>query len=369
MNLRKKKGVEDRRKVLEEYLKINLGDISSFTLDEKAASSRNCENMIGAIQVPVGIAGPLRILNKEYYVPLATTEGALVASVSRGCKAISLSGGAMVHSEKIGTTRGPVFITRGIKESIKFCKWLDLHFKDLDRVSRRTSAHTKLLKMEPRMIGKYVFARFIFDTDEAMGMNMVTIASEKIAELIKSKTGISCLSLSGNYCVDKKPSWLNFIEGRGHRLNAEATFKESVIKKVLKTSSRKIYEVWLAKCMTGSAVSGSMGFNAQFANVVAAFFLATGQDLAHIAEGSVGITTMEIVKGGLYVNVFLPDLMMGIVGGGTGLATQKEALSIIGTKNIPEVLGAAVLAGEISLLASLAEGSLVEAHNSFRKKT
>lgn len=367
MNLRRKENAIGRRRVLERHLEIDLSNIGSFTLDEKTASLRNCENMIGAVQIPVGIAGPLRIRSDsagigKYFVPLATTEGALVASVSRGCKAITRSGGAAVNVERIGATRGPVFVTDGIKESLKFAGWLARHFKEIDSVSKKTSSHIKLLKIEPKVVGKYVFVRFAFDTDKAMGMNMATFAVEAIAKYVESKTGVLCLSLSGNYCLDKKPSWLNFTKGRGYEVNAEVTVKESVIKTVLKTSSRKIYKVWLAKCMTGSAISGSMGFNAQFGNVVAAFFLATGQDLAHIAEGSMGITTMETVKGGLYVNVHLPDLMMGTVGGGTSLATQKEALSIMGTKNIPEILAAAVLAGEISLLASLAEGSLARAH-------
>jgi hydroxymethylglutaryl-CoA reductase (NADPH) len=200
---------------------------------------------------------------------------------------------------------------------------------------------------------------------------MATFATQQITDFIFGKTGIKCLSLSGNYCIDKKPSWLNFTTGRGFKVWAEIVLPKEVLQRILKTSARNFYNVWLAKCMVGSAISGSMGFNAQFANIVAAIFLATGQDPAHIVEGSLGVTTAEMLEEDLYVSVYLPDLMVGTVGGGTGLATQEEALSILGIKGgsngknsekLAEIIGAAVLAGEISLLSSLAEGSLVKAH-------
>ena len=184
------------------------------------------------------------------------------------------------------------------------------------------------------------------------------------------------VSVAGNYDVDKKPSWLNSIEGRGHKAWAEVMLPSSVLRSVLKITASKLYEVWLAKCMIGSAMSGSMGYNAHFANIIAALFLATGQDPGHVGECSVGITTMEVVdKSDLYISIYLPDLMVGTVGGGTGLATQKEALSILGVsggspsgedgknaQKFAEIIAGAVLAGEISLLASLSEGTLSKTH-------
>jgi hydroxymethylglutaryl-CoA reductase (NADPH) len=180
-----------------------------------------------------------------------------------------------------------------------------------------------------------------------------------------------CVSLSSNYCVDKKPAWINVIEGRGFRVWAEVTLTKGVLQGVLKTTAKNMYDVWVSKCMIGSAVAGSMAFNAQFANIVAAIFLATGQDIAHVVEGSLGITTAEITGEDLYMSVSLPDLMVGTVGGGTGLPTQKEALAVLGiaggdsgnnSKKFAEIIAAAVLAGEISLLASLSEGSLARSH-------
>ncbi len=382
--LRYYQSVMQRRKALEKELGVDLNNAGRFSLDEGVASTRNCENMIGATQIPLGIAGPLLVKSqkskvKSCYVPLATTEGALVASVNRGCKAITGSGGATVAVEQVGATRGPVFRTAGLKESMELKQWLQQHFNELNHQSQQTSHHLSLTGLDVQIVGRYVYIRFSFDTQDAMGMNMATIATQEVARFIEQNTHAQLISLAGNFDVDKKPSWLNFIQGRGKRVWAEAVITHDVLESVLKTTAQKIYDVWLAKCMQGSALSGSMGYNCHFANVVAAFFIATGQDPAHIGEGSLGITTTEIIQNSkfkiqnsnLYISIYLPDVMVGTVGGGTGLATQKEALSMMGLIDgdkgnnairLAQILGAAVLAGELSLLASLAQGSLAQAH-------
>ncbi|MEK7141720.1 MAG: hydroxymethylglutaryl-CoA reductase [Patescibacteria group bacterium] len=377
MNLRDYKTVADRRTALEKETGVRLPNIGSFTLDESIASTRNCENMVGAAQIPMGIAGPLKVKSlkskvKSYFIPLATTEGALVASVSRGCKAITESGGAAVDSHRVGATRGPVFRVDNLKQHDEIYRYLNTNLDELKRVAEATSGHLKLEKLLTRGVGHYRYVRFVFDTADAMGMNMATIATQALVTFIEKKFGVSCISVAGNFDTDKKPSWLNAIENRGMKAWAEVTMPSSVLKTVLKTTARSVYEVWLAKCMVGSALSGSMGFNAQYANIIAAIFAATGQDLGHIGEGSVGITMAEIVnEKDLYMCVTLPDLMVGTVGGGTGLGTQKEALTILGVdggnngknaQKLAEIIAAAVLAGEISLLASLSEGTLARAH-------
>jgi hydroxymethylglutaryl-CoA reductase (NADPH) len=371
MHLRTYKSVLERRRAIEKHLKVDLKHIGSFTLDGAVASARNCENMIGAAQIPMGIAGPLRIARTDYFIPLATTEGALVASVNRGCKAITASGGAAVDSYRVGATRGPVFKVQNLKESGRLTGFLEEHFTDLQKIAETTSRHLTLTTYMDRLIGRNRYVRFVFDTQDAMGMNMVTIATQKLVEYIETKTAARCISLAGNFDVDKKPSWLNGIEGRGIKVWAETTISDRILTEVLKTTAQKMYDVWLAKCMLGSAISGSMAFNAQYANVVAAVFLSTGQDAGHIGEGSLGITTTEILNGkDLYVSVHLPDLMVGTVGGGTGLATQQEALTLLGVKNsrnFAEIVAGAVLAGEISLLASLSEGTLAKSHQQFAR--
>lgn len=361
MNIRDIKSVKARRELFGK-----LPHIGCYSLDESVASRRNCENMIGVSQVPMGVAGPLRIKNRDYYIPLATTEGALVASVNRGCKAITESGGASVLAILKGTTRGPVFKVRSLDENSELFSFIELHQKEFDRIAQTTSNHIQLLDVYTNSVGLYRFVRFIFDTQDAMGLNMVTIATDKIVRYIESKTGAQCTSLSGNYCVDKKSSWLNMTHGRGFEVWAETRIPHELVSTLLHTNPNALYETWLSKCMIGSAMSGSMGFNAQYANVLAALFIATGQDPAHVAECSIGITLVEKRTDSVYISIYLPDLMVGIVGGGTGLSTQKEALSMIGAKTsqeLAEVVGSAVLAGEISLLSSLAEGTLAKAHN------
>lgn len=377
VSLRDFKDAQDRRKFLEQQLNMTLDNISNFSFPEDAAVGRNIENLIGATQIPLGVAGPLKLRttnNKQrtYYIPLATTEGALVASVSRGCKAVTKSGGATVFVEDVGITRGPVFKTKNLGESMKLKKWIDDHFADLAKVTKQTSRHLNLKKVGCRLVGRNLFARFYFDSEDAMGMNMATFATEEAANLIEKKTKTECVSIAGNFCVDKKPAWLNFISGRGKRVWAEVVLPKTVLEEVLKITPSMLADLVYRKCLLGSVMSGSLGFNAHFANMIAAIFASTGQDLAHVVEGSLGVTTAEVLKNGdLYFSIYLPSLIVGTVGGGTHLPTQKEALAIMKTSGVLEyakVVGGAVLAGELSLLGSLAEGSLASAHKKLGRK-
>lgn len=334
---------------------------------------RNCENFIGATQVPLGIAGQLLIksLKKSYYLPLSTTEGALVASVNRGCKATRLSGGIETFVESIGATRGPLFRVNNLKEARKLTSFVKKNLSLIKAVAKKGEPFIELTKIEPQIIGKNVWLRLFFETNEAMGMNMATIASEKIAQFIKKELAIDCLALSGNLCIDKKPAWSNFITGRGKKVWAEVTIKGKVVSEILKTTPERIVQIVSKKSQLGSLVSGSLGFNAHFANIIAALYLSTGQDMAHVVGGSMGITEAEVEKNGdLYFSVYLPSLMVGTIGGGTGLPTQKEALGILGLQRIKkgnslifaQIIGGAVLAGELSLTAALAAKHLAKAH-------
>lgn len=370
VNLRNYSNSSDRRQAIEQELNLQLTNIGNFSMNEEIASTRNCENMIGALQIPIGIAGPLQIHATntfETYIPLATTEGALVASVNRGCKAVTLSGGVRVLSEKIGITRAPVFKTKDLLESKQLVEWVDSHLKELKEKTDKTSSHLHLLEIKPWIQGRNVFLRFRFDTEDAMGMNMATIAVSAVVSFIEQETKSKCIALSGNMCVDKKPNFLNFIEGRGYKTQAEACIPKTILKDVLKTDANSILEVYNRKIIMGSILSGSIGANAHFSNILAAMFLATGQDIAHVAESSMGVTSVEKDGEDLYISALLPDLPIGTVGGGTQLETQKEAISILNlgttkTQNLAAVVSGAVLAGELSLLASLAANSLACAH-------
>ncbi len=382
VSLRDFKDAKSRRNFLEKELKIDLDKVSHLSFGEEEVLGRNIENLVGAVDIPMGVAGPLLIQSQEsrvksqgIYVPLATTEGALVASISRGCKAISQSGGAIVAVEDLGVTRGPVFKVRDLRHSLGVKNWIFKNFKKLAKVCEETSGHIKLLKVKTLSEGKNVFTRFYFDTSDAMGMNMATIACEKAAHLIEEKTGAECISLSGNCDVDKKGAWLNFLTGRGRRVWAEVVLTRDVVENILKVKPEEIVELVYRKCLIGSAMSGSMGFNAHFSNVVAAIFLATGQDPGHIVEGSMGITSAELTESGdVYFSVYLPSLLVGTVGGGTRLPAQKQALNLMGVAGsgnvlkFAEIVGATVLAGEISLIASQAEGTLARAHLKYARK-
>ncbi len=375
MDLRAYSTVDKRRKAMEDALKINLYHIGKYSFDTKIASVKNCENMIGVVQIPLGVAGPLEIKSslqkRKIFVPLATTEGALVASVNRGSKAITESGGANVVSKKIGITRAPVFVVENIGRGEETIEWVKDNINEIKKIAEETSSHLKLLDIKSWMVGRNLFLRFKFDSQDAMGMNMATIACTLAADLIEKKTKAKLVSISGNMCVDKKANVLNIIEGRGIQVWADCVLPAEIVEKVLKTTLEKFVDVVARKVYLGSILSGSIGANAHAANVLAAIFLACGQDVAHITEVSSVITTAEILKQGLYISVFLPDLVVGTIGGGTSLATQQEALNILGvfggdngrnSQKLAEIIGGAVLAGEISLIASLSINSLACSH-------
>lgn len=374
-----------RRKYLESKLKLDLSSIGNFNFDEDQVLGRNIENLIGATQIPLGVAGPLLIkdithnpspiTHNPFYIPLATTEGALVASVSRGCKAVSENGGVTVAIEEMGISRSPIFKTDGIEHCRKVIKFVTENFEKIAYVCQKTSHHLKLRWADFSFVGKNLYIRFLFDTHDAMGMNMATIATDEAVKLIEKETHAKCISLAGNFDIDKKPAWLNFLFGRGKKVWAEAIIKKELCQKVLKVSAQEIADLVYRKCQIGSSLSGSLGFNAHYANIVAAIFAATGQDLAHVVEASLGVTTAEVLgNGDLYFSIYLPSLILGTVGGGTGLPAQKEALEIMGVSGsgnvlkFAKVVAGAVLAGEVSLISSQAEGSLVRAHQKLGRK-
>ncbi|MCL2114828.1 MAG: hydroxymethylglutaryl-CoA reductase (NADPH) [Methanobrevibacter sp.] len=365
--------IDIRRKFVEDVSSSKLDKIADYTIDMETASKKNIENPIGTIQIPVGIAGPLKIngdyANGEFYVPLATSEGALVASVNRGCSTITEAGGVTTKIIDDKMTRAPVIKTKSVSEAIEVKKWFEDKFQKLKKIAESTTNHGKLLKIDPILIvGNYVYPRFVYSTGDSMGMNMVTIATEKILDLLFNEKGVHLIALSGNVCADKKPSGINIIEGRGKTVSADVIVPAGIVKNKLKTTAAAIVEVNIAKNLLGSATANSMGFNSHYANMIGALFLATGQDPAHISEGSIGITTAEEIDGDLYFSVNMPDLPIATVGGGTSLDTANECLNILGVagsgnvKKFAEIVIATVLAGELSLVGALAAGHLARAH-------
>ncbi len=363
-----------RRKFIEEVSNSKIEHIANYSIDMEAASKKNIEQPIGAIQIPIGVVGPLKVngdhAKGEFYVPLATTEGALLASVNRGSSVIAEAGGVTTKIIADKMTRAPVIKAKSVTDALEIKTWIEENFKELKKAAEVTTRHGKLIKIDPILVvGRYVYPRFVYTTGDSMGMNMVTIATEAALNLLTHKTGAHIVALSGNVCVDKKPSSLNLVEGRGKSFVAEIIIPKEIVEKKLKATSAAIAEVNLSKNLIGSAISGSMGFNAQFANMIGAIFLATGQDEAHIVEGSIGITTAtEEENGDLYFSVTLPDVPVATIGGGTSIETARESLEIMdcyGNEKVhkfAEIVAGTVLAGELSLLGALAAGHLARAH-------
>jgi len=372
------KATELRRRAIERITGVRLENIGNFSIDANRAMKANIENMIGVAQLPLGIAGPLQVKGEfadgSYFIPLATTEGALVASVNRGCTAINKSGGARSLVLRDGMARAPVLKARDAEHAARAARFVEENFERLKKMAEDTDPFITLQQIEPYIVGRNLFLRFVYGTGDAMGMNMATFATDEILKFLEQELDLEHIALSGNLCVDKKPSAMNFLRGRGKTVVSEVVLKREVIKEVLKTTPEAMAEVCYRKCFVGSAQAAAYGFNAHFANIIAAIFIATGQDEAHVVEGSHGITTAEVTEDGdLYFAVTLPSLQVGTVGGGTALGTQKEALSIMGVygpgnppgsnaKKFAEIVAAAVLAGEVSLLGALGARHLAEAH-------
>ncbi|ELY71493.1 hydroxymethylglutaryl-CoA reductase (NADPH) [Natrinema versiforme] len=372
---------EARRLLVERETGTELEAIGDYAFPAERADP-NIENMIGAAQVPMGVVGPVPVsggaADGEHYLPLATTEGALLASVNRGLSVIRAADGADARVTKNGMTRAPVFRVDGVAEAAETVDWVEGNFEALREAAESTTSHGELLDIEPYVVGDSVYLRFAYDTKDAMGMNMATIATGEACELVERETPASLVALSGNLCSDKKPAAVNAVEGRGRSVTADVQIPGELVEERLHTTADAIAEANTRKNLIGSAKAGSLGFNAHAANVVGAAFLATGQDEAQVVEAANTITTMDARERAdgttdLYASVSLASLEVGTVGGGTKLPTQAEALEILGLKGggdpagsnadaLAEIIAVGALAGELSLLGALSSRHLASAH-------
>jgi hydroxymethylglutaryl-CoA reductase (NADPH) len=366
-----------RRHLLREETDADLSTVGDYAFDA-ADAEPNIENMVGAAQVPMGVVGPLPVDGEsaegEHYLPLATTEGALVASINRGCSVVNDAGGATARVTKSGMTRAPVFRVADVAEAEALVAWVRDSEDALREAAESTTSHGELLDVTPYVVGNNVFLRFRYDTKDAMGMNMATIATREACDVVEAETDASLVALSGNLCSDKKPAAINAVEGRGRSVTADVEIPREVVEERLHTTPEAIAEINTRKNLVGSAKAGGLGFNAHVANAVAAMFLATGQDEAQVVEGANAITTAEATpEGDLYLSVSLASLEVGTVGGGTKLPTQAAGLDILGVRGggdpagsngdaLAEAIAVGALAGELSLLAALGSRHLSSAH-------
>ncbi|RDB27504.1 3-hydroxy-3-methylglutaryl-coenzyme A reductase [Hypsizygus marmoreus] len=355
-------------------------DIPMENYDYTRVIGACCENVVGYIPLPLGIAGPLTIDGISTPIPMATAEGTLVASTSRGCKALNAGGGVTTVVLQDAMTRGPAIEFPSIVVAARAKAWISSEdgYEILKEAFESTSRFAKLQGIKTALAGRTLFVRFATATGDAMGMNMISKGTEKALEAMSHAfPSMVVLALSGNYCTDKKPAAINWIEGRGKSVVAEAVIPGDVVKKVLKTTVAALCNLNVKKNLIGSAMAGSIGgFNAHAANILTAIFLATGQDPAQNVESSNCMTLMEPTNGGadLLVTITMPSIEVGTVGGGTILAPQQAVLEFLGIKGahmtepganaqrLARIIASSVMAGELSLMSALAEGHLVRAH-------
>lgn len=334
----------------------------------------NIENIIGTISVPVAIAGPLRVNGSaaqgDFYVPLATTEAALVASYTRGCQLLSESGGCTTLILAEGVSRAPGFVFADLREVGTFVTWVLSQKENFVRQAESTTRHGKLLDLRLTVEGNHVYVTFEYFTADAAGQNMVTIATQAICDYIREHSPVTPrhIFVEANLSGDKKASAQSFQTVRGRKVAAECRIPAERLAKRLHTDAATLEEYWRMSAL-GGVLSGTIGVQGHYANGLAALFLATGQDVACVSEAAVGVTRFEAqTDGSLYASVTLPNLIMGTIGGGTSLPTQSACLDVLGLRGagharaLTEVAAALALAGELSIIGALAAGHFTRAH-------
>ncbi|KAG8377208.1 hypothetical protein BUALT_Bualt08G0004300 [Buddleja alternifolia] len=412
------KAAKIRREAMQRLTGRSVEGLPLEGFDYDSILGQCCEMPVGYVQIPVGIAGPLLMNGCEYSVPMATTEGCLVASTNRGCKAIHVSGGATCVLLRDGMTRAPVvrFASAKRASDLKFFLEDPLNYDTLSVVFNKSSRFARLQGIQCAIAGKNLYIRFRCSTGDAMGMNMVSKGVQNVLDFLQNDfPDMDVIGISGNFCSDKKPAAVNWIEGRGKSVVCEAIITSDVVLKVLKTTVPALVELNMLKNLTGSAIAGALGgFNAHAANIVSAIFIATGQDPAQNIESSHCITMMEAVNDGkdLHVSVTMPSIEIilneklglrtkdlyyvifkatqlnndtgvevGTVGGGTQLASQSACLNLLGVKGankespgansrlLATIVAGSVLAGELSLMSAISAGQLVKSHMKYNRSS
>lgn len=357
---------------------------ASPSLDYSRVYGANCEIVVGYVPLPVGLVGPMTLNDETIYVPMATTEGCLVASTNRGAKAITQGSGAKARIVRDGITRAPCVRMESAMEAADLAIWCQEpeNFSKLKAAFESTTSFGKLKDCKPTVAGRNVYLRLVCFSGDAMGMNMVSKGTLAVIELLQNEfPSLQLVALSGNMCTDKKAAATNWLEGRGKSVVVEAVIPMDVVRTTLKTSVDALVHVNTNKNLIGSAMAGALGgFNAHASNIVTAVFLATGQDPAQNVESSNCITLIEKTDDGdLWISCTMPSIEVGTVGGGTSLEAQSACLQSMGckgggatpgdnAKKLATIVAAATMAGELSLLAALAANTLVQAHMTHNRK-
>ncbi|MBF9002999.1 MULTISPECIES: hydroxymethylglutaryl-CoA reductase [Vibrio] len=336
--------------------------------------AQNIEHFVGTVKLPVGIAGPLSIhglhANGDFRIPLATTEAALVASYHRGSQLITSAGGATAMLVSEGVSRTPGFAFHSLSEAGQFVAWITTQYDRCKSIAQSTTRFGQLHDINVQIEGNHVYLVFDYVTGDASGQNMVTIATNAIMQFILEHSPIEPRHafLDANLSGDKKPNAHTLRSVRGKKVSAEVHISPRLVKKYLHTDVEKMIQFG-QMTTTGGLLSGSIGINAHYANALAALYIACGQDPACVAESAVGMTRFEQADNGdLCASVTLPNIMVGTVGGGTQLPTQKACLDILGlngtghARALAEVVASVCLAGELSIAGAFCAGHFARAH-------
>jgi len=335
----------------------------------------NIENPIGSVQMPVGLAGPLDVKGENasglFYVPLATTEGALVRSYERGMITLTRAGGAVVRVVRDENCIAPVFEFDDLEQAAAFAARVPQDVEIIKREAESTTRHGRLLGVACHPAGREVIVHFRYHTGDAQGMNMIVKATDLACRGLVERWGARRFYLFSGLSSEKRASGALLAGGKGKTVTAAARIAGSILKSHLHVTAQDMADEW-HRSVVGHLRAHSVGFNAQYANGLAALFVACGQDVANVANAAVGVTDYEVVRGGdLHVSVTLPSLTVATVGGGTALGTSRECLALIGcsgagrARKFAEIVAATLLAGEISMAAAIASGEFAAAHEAY----
>ncbi len=367
--------IQERQKFVERFSGQSLSHIPHYSFDPQITSG-NIENFTGVAQIPIGFAGPIQINGEnaqgEFLIPLATTEGTLVASYNRGIKLVNSSGGVKVSVVADAMQRAPVFVFADARQARDFVKWVEKNYQRICEEAEATSSIAKLKEIDPYLASKFAYLRFNYSTGDAAGQNMVGRATFAACSwILDNYPGILHFFLESNLATDKKASQVNLMRTRGKRVTAEAVIKrDEVIQQMRVEPESLAYHAGIGN--VGAILSGANNNGAHSANAVAAMFIATGQDVANVSESSAGVVYTEMTpERDLYISITIPSLIVATYGGGTGLATQRECLEIMGcygkgkVNKLAEIIGGVALAGELSLGAAISSSDWVSSHERY----
>ena len=367
------KMAEQRRDFVAQKTATTLNHIGHYSVDP-ALTAGNIENFIGVAQVPMGLIGPLLVngehANGEFYVPMATSEGTLIASYNRGARLLRESGGVKVTVVDDAMQRAPVFVFNDARDARDFGVWVEENFSEIAAQAETTTSSGKLRNIEQYAAARMRYLRFNFTTGDAAGQNMVGKATFIACEwIMKTYPGIQRYMLSGAMDTDKKHSQINTLHSRGKRVVAEVLIPGALLEKTMGVTAEVLFKARQIN-QVGSFMAGSSSTGAHAANGIAAVFIATGQDAANVAESSSSIIFADVDEAGnYYLSITLPSLIVASYGGGTGLPTQQECLNILDCNGagkvhkLAEIIGATVLAGEVSLMSAVLAGDWVTSHD------